>query len=578
MDLKRRTFLQQSGTLATSFMLTPAMDWSQLFPGTAGPLDELLKNIFAWKDTTIEALLEKQINDPGRRWHGGLANAHDIPNPHSTSSFVVVLASVYTSEASKYHLAPQLEVPLARAVDCLLNVQYEDGSIDLYSTNFHSPPDTAFLINDLCPVYLALRRSGGAGTKETIDQLGKFILRAAKCLTVGGIHTPNHRWVVSSALSRVNEIFPDQQYVDRIDRWLSEGIDIDPDGQYTEQSVAVYSPIVDQMFITLGRLLDRPAFFDLVRRNLDMSLYYIQPGGEVLTDASGRQDSSQIGYVSRYYYAYRYMAVRDNNPVYAAVCALIEREYLDYLTRVGVLPLLLTEDPIFDNPMPQPGLIPENYFKRFLHSGVFRIRRGDVDLSVIEQNPTFLVFKSGLATLQSMRLHAAFYGDKGQFKAEQTELSGEKITLKRSVTHGYFQPFPSELIPGDGDWEKMPREEREMSEVQTLDYEVMIQEAGRKVAVEITISGVDHIPVCIEMNFRSGGDLSGSIIADEQQEDAWFLEEGMGTYQVEEDVIHFGPGKAEHKWSQIRGIWPKPQGDTVYLTGYTPFRHVVELS
>jgi hypothetical protein len=577
MDLKRRTFLQRSGTLATGMLLAPAGNWSQTLQAPTGATDEVLRKIFVQKDRTIEALLEQQIHDPGSRWHGGRANAYDIPNPHSTSAFVVVLASVYTSKFSDYYLAERLETPIAQAIDCLLNVQYEDGSIDLYSTNFHSPPDTAFVINDLCPVYLALQQSGSDSMKDAIDQLGKFIQRAGRCLTVGGIHTPNHRWVVSAALARVNEIFPDRKYVDRIDQWLSEGIDIDPDGQYTEQSVAVYSPIVDQMFLTLGRLLDRPVFFDLVGRNLDMTLYYIQPGGEVLTDASGRQDSSQIGYISRYYYSYRYLAVKNKNPVYAAVCALIEREHFDFLSGSGVLPFLLMEDPLFADPMPSPGRIPDDYFRRFTHSGVFRIRRGDADLSVIEQNPTFLAFKKGLATLQSMRLHAAFYGDKGQFTAQHAAFDGRKITLHRSVTHGYFQPFPSERIPADGDWEKMPRQEREMSEVQTLDYVITILEAEGKTMLEISVSGVDHIPLAVEMNFRTGGLLSGSLIIDEQQEDAYFLKEGMATYQVGNDVINFGPGRNAHKWSQIRGMLPKPAGNTVYLTGYTPFRHVIEL-
>ena len=46
----------------------------------------------------------------------------------------------------------------------------------------------------------------------------------------------------------------------------------------------------------------------------------------VLTDASDRQDNARVGSVANYYYAYRYFALKDRNPVYAAVCRLIEAD------------------------------------------------------------------------------------------------------------------------------------------------------------------------------------------------------------------------------------------------------------
>ena len=148
---------------------------------------------------------------------------------------------------------------------------------------------------------------------------------------MGGIHTPNHRWVVCAALARLHALFPDPRYVARIDEWLAEGIDIDADGQFSERSTSVYSPTCDRSLLTVARLLGRDALLDPVRRNLEMTLYYLHADGDVATEASRRQDQYRRGSPAGYHLPYRALALRDGNGRFAAAARLIEAKEGDAL-------------------------------------------------------------------------------------------------------------------------------------------------------------------------------------------------------------------------------------------------------
>ncbi|MDA1068231.1 MAG: hypothetical protein O3C43_17215 [Verrucomicrobia bacterium] len=62
-----------------------------------------------------------------------------------------------------------------------------------------------------------------------------------------------------------------------------------------------------------------------------------------------------------------------------------------------------------------------------------------------------------------------------------------------------------------------------------------------KVSIGILIEGSPHVPVSLEMSFRSGGKLKG-VTADKNLDGAYFLESGMGQYAQGGDVITFCRG------------------------------------
>src|SRR6185436_1563882 len=136
------------------------------------------------------------------------------------------------------------------------------------------------------------RRSKDPRLVPTQEILGKFLLRVGEALVTGGIHTPNHRWVICSALARINSLWAAAKYVDRIDDWLGEGIYQDSDGLFPERSPN-YARVEVNAFTTMARLLNRPALLEPVRRHLLSNLYLLQPDGELETVQSRRQDQDR---------------------------------------------------------------------------------------------------------------------------------------------------------------------------------------------------------------------------------------------------------------------------------------------
>src|SRR6266567_188465 len=92
--------------------------------------------------------------------------------------------------------------------------------------NVQSPPDSAFTVNDVCDAFF-LADGGGADLGDLASMLAEIASAASGALLAGGVHTPNHRWELCAALARLHRSFPDGRYPQRIEQWLSEGVDID---------------------------------------------------------------------------------------------------------------------------------------------------------------------------------------------------------------------------------------------------------------------------------------------------------------------------------------------------------------
>jgi hypothetical protein len=514
-----------------------------------------------------------KVKDKAHIYYGGYYNGYEIPNPGSTWSFVIAACvAISCSESSNYRSVDLLK-EIKEAIECLLKMQHEDGTIDLLDTNFHSTPDTGFMVKRIVPAYTFLKKSGTPGSEPVLALFEKLLLQAGECLVRGGIHTPNHRWVVSAALTQLNNVWPNPRYVARIEEWLSEHIDLDPDGQYNEKSTYGYSGVVDRVLITISKGLNKPWILDAVRKNLKMMRYYLHPNGEVVTEASSRQDKGQIGTMENYYYPLRYLALLDNDGEFAAMCRLIEKTSFNSLA--GFLIYFLEDETIYKE-LPADKPLPVNYVKAFPYSGVVRMRKADWDATLLSSNPAWLNFHKEKLALQGMRVAASFFG-KGQFQTEAIEQNGNSWVLKSKLDGPYYQPYPKDKIDPNGDLNKMPRSLRAKSEVQYLDTTVTVTPNEKSLVVDIDMKGTDGVPVTLELIFRRGGEFQG-VQAHPTQKDAYLFAGKEAVYSKDNQQIKFGPGKIEHKWLQLRGALPAMDAPTVYITGYTPFKHQLELS
>jgi hypothetical protein len=524
-------------------------------------------------DLRIVDILASQTRDKDHPFTGGFSDRHGIYHAGIAASHIGNLIAGYIAPQSEFHRSASIEGSLALAMDFLIASQHDDGTIDLVTTNFHSTPDTGFVVEPLAIALHCLRLQASDCLTGFQARSGEFLVKAGEALVRGGIHTPNHRWVVCMALARIHQLFPDPEYLRRIDQWLAEKIDIDPDGQYTEKSTAVYTPLVNRCLITMARLLDRPQLLEPVRKNLDMTQYFVRANGEIVTDASRRQDQYQTTGLERYYYPYRYMALRDRVPMYSAMTRFIENK-IGYKLLAGNLSYFLEDESLLQE-LPADGNLIESFEKPFPHSGLVRIRRRQIDATILRDNDRILTFQKGSNSLQALRMATAFFG-KGQFVAESLAHENGKYILRQTLEGPYYQPLSAEHVPDDGDWSRMPRDLRATSEVQALSSTITICEWNGRLNVYFDVGGTDHVPLAVELAFRIGGQLSG-VKPLPDQPNTYLLESGTGKYQLGKDTIEFGPGQASHRWTQLRGANAKLDAESVYLTGYTPFQFELSL-
>jgi hypothetical protein len=514
-------------------------------------------------DAGVEKLLKTQITDPNHRGCGIYADEYGLYNPGTAAGVIDTFLTAYLHPKSKYHNDGALPDRIRLAAEFLTRVQTPDGNINLLVTNFNSPPDTGFVVRALCPSVTVAKR---AGKTELVRLVEPFLRKAGAGLTKGGIHTPNHRWVVSAALSQLYDLFGDASYMRRIDQWLAEGVDIDSEGQFSERSTYVYNPITDNAFVTMAAKLKRPELLGPPRRNLESMMYLLHPGYEVVTEISRRQDLNQRGDMGPYWFSLAYLAQHANDRRFGMIA--------DHFASSRASLSALMEYPELANGSPIVSPPPEDYRRAFPHNGLVRIRRGPVSATILGGSRSrFFSLRNGDAVINAVRFASAFFG-KGQFSSPTLEDKNGVIQLKQELQAQYYQPLePPHPVNAD-EWRRVTAE-RKQTEICRLEQSATVTETPKGFRLRLQSNGTKDVPLAVEINFREGGKLEGVTPA-HKVADGWLLSSGHATYKIGSDAIRFGPGFTEHSYTQVRGAEPKLTGPSVYITGLTPFDRTIE--
>ncbi|WP_431277766.1 hypothetical protein [Leifsonia poae] len=437
-------------------------------------------------------------------------------------------------------------------VERLAELQGESGLFEC-GDNVQSPPDSAFTINDACDVHHLLR-NGPAETSPLRDALGAIILKAAPALLSGGVHTPNHRWELASALARIHRSFPDSRLVERAEEWLAEGVDIDGDGFFSERSPNYATAVSIPSLLALAEILNRPELRVPVERNLELTLSLIGSDGSVETLPSRRQDQGTRFPLSRYLWAYRLLAVETGRPDFAWAAVLATADGIDdpgLLTELLLHPLLgetlpaeraPRRDELAVHASTSLAVVRGERSELVVYGGSDypqqrRIRSG------LAVDPTFLRFLAGAAILDSVRLSRTFFG-LGPFRADGIRRGEDgSIELRERAVSGYYGPLSAERRHADGVYEladegrfsaAMSFADREMEEV-ALTTSVVAHPCDGGVDLDVDLSG-PPLGWTLELGFRDGGVLDSP--APRPEDGASVLTGATASYRVGGDAVH----------------------------------------
>lgn len=519
----------------------------------------------------VDELRHWQILDPAHPDTGAVINpGYGCADNKATSSFVAHAAYLLLASGAD---DADLLARMSAAADYLLLAQRPSGNIDLPNVNIDSGPDTGFSVQQLCTIFELARcnsRTGG-DWQPVLEKLERFIRRAVEGMKIGGFHTPNHRWVICSALTQAKTIFPDLDVAAVVESYLAEGYDIDREGAFIERSVGVYDAVNDRSLLFIQENWGSPTALEAVQRNLNFCLHLLHADGSAETGLSRRQD-----------YGTRTVAAG------LVHCLLLHNHFAPTPLFVAAAHWLWDANAAGENllwtvyallkcgdPAPASMPLPTSYSRHFPDNGIWRIRRERFSASIFQDATRLISLVHGQAELSSLKISQTYFGGAcGLFYGEELAVDGNRGVLtshglRRPRRPGYELPLGRPVSPAD--W-NATFAQRGLYELPAAASTLEISEAEGGLDFHYcNVQGVDKVAVQIAFDFPPGGvwesdDTRTLPVAGQPI----FLKQGYGQMRYGGDVIQIGPGATAHAMWPMRDSEAAPNHVRVLLTFWTP--------
>ena len=525
-------------------------------------MNELYTKFLNYADKSVDEYIIHQINNINRLDFGGFFSEDDgyaTPGHTKTASLVAILCCCYFSELSKYYNDSEFEERILNALHFIKTQIRESGFIDLPCNNYDSPPDTAFMINELSYAAYFAKKSKLSSAKKIYDEIIDIILPCSMSVSKGGFHTPNHRWVVVAALAQVMELEPTRiDFSEIIEKYLLEGIDINEDGLYFERSIGVYDAVVNIRLLLLAEILNSKIyssedFIDMVRKNSVNRLKFMNYDFTVDTSISTRQDYGKKIYIENVA-SFMYLAMLDSDAeMLCAAMTSIKYPINEIASQLVPAIFFLERHAEWKTKEFEMSKITEKNEVFLKKSGIYRVKDGKFSSTVRTDSSDFMNIRYGNVQLVSSRILLSYFGG-AKYIADRIEKDNESVKLHFVSLHNvkehpaYWMPIGKTVS-----YEELPFNNVGIRELKKRpDFEAVVEisnmkENGFDISVK-TEGGMDAVRFSWEFLFVPNGKVETDCVElTAVKDETLFLKEGTLTYSFNNDFIRIDGGFYSHR-------------------------------